>query len=319
LGERVRYNGGHKHDRFLTETLGHYFQWVPVCPEVEIGLGTPREPVHLVEISELGMPSKRGDRRALGAGAIRLVGVQSRADHTKSMEKYAGKRVKALERADLCGYILKRDSPSCGMERVRLHHGDGRVSRRGRGLFATALLARFPNLPVEDEGRLSNPRLRENWIERVFAYRRLKEFWAGPWKLGDLAAFHAAHKLVLIAHSPNAYRSLARTLADARHVSRSALRAKYEREFIAALTNIATRSRHTKVLHYAVSHLGKHLDDDSRRELLAHIDHYRAGHVPRLVPHTLVCHYVRVFSVARLQSQVYFKPEPAELALLNHV
>jgi uncharacterized protein YbgA (DUF1722 family)/uncharacterized protein YbbK (DUF523 family) len=299
LGERVRYDGGHKRDLFLTDTLGRFFQWVPVCPEVEVGMGTPREPIHLVELR----------------GEIRLAGIHSATDHTNAMRRYAKQRVKQLAEENLSGYILKKDSPSCGLERVHVHHERGRVTRSGRGLFAAALAERFPNLPIEEEGRLCDLGLRENWIERVFAYHRLQTLWAAHWRLADLIEFHTAHKLVLLAHSPQAYRQLGRLVAGAEWFSRTGLRARYEGEFMRALTKLATTVRHTDVLHHMVGYLRNSLDDGSRRELLDCVEDYRGGLVPLVAPVTLIAHYARAFDIAYLMGQVYLTPDPKELAL----
>jgi uncharacterized protein YbgA (DUF1722 family)/uncharacterized protein YbbK (DUF523 family) len=303
LGEKVRHDGGHKRDQYLTHTLAEFFEWVPVCPEVEVGMGTPREAIHLVQLS----------------GEVRLVGRQSGADHTDAMRSYARRRVEQLASQNLSGYILKKDSPSCGLDRVRLHHGHGRVTRSGRGLFAAALADRFGNLPIEEEGRLCDPRLRENWIERVFAYHRLQMLWATRWRVGDLVAFHTSHKLVLLAHSPQAFQQLGRLVAASKTLPRGELRECYEREFMAALTKLATRGRHTNVLQHMVGYFRDQLDDASRRELLGCIEDYRRSLVPLIVPITLVAHYVRRFDVEYLKGQVYLNPHPKELALRNHV
>jgi uncharacterized protein YbbK (DUF523 family) len=221
LGDEVRYDGGHKRDPFLTDVLGPIVEWVKVCPEVEIGMGTPRESIRLVDED----------------GRIRLRTVKSGVDHTDAMTAYAARRTRALAGADLCGYVLKKDSPSCGMARVKVYGGDGPPSRTGVGLFAAALLARFPHLPIEDEGRLSDLRLRENFIERVFAYRRLRDLFESRWTAGDLVRFHKAHKLVLLAHSTQAYSRLGR-LVGARPIDRKAVRARYSAGFMEALAII---------------------------------------------------------------------------------
>jgi uncharacterized protein YbbK (DUF523 family) len=190
MGEQVRYDGGHKRNPYLVETLGAYVEWVPVCPEVEMGLGTPRDTLRLVRIGE----------------EIRMVMPKTGADHTDGMRSFARRRVDELAGQDLRGYILKKGSPSCGMERVRVFDAYGVPSKSSLGLFAAALLERFPNLPVEEEGRLADPRLRENFIERVFAYHRLRRLFAGKWGLADLVRFHTAHKLLLMAHAPKSLR-----------------------------------------------------------------------------------------------------------------
>lgn len=314
LGERVRHDGGHKRDQFLTETLGRYFEWVPVCPEVEVGMGIPRETIQLVELDD----------------GLHLLGTRSRTDHTLAMRRYARERVRELEPWELRGYILKKDSPSCGMERVRVHRPEGQAVRDGRGLFATALLEQFPNLPVEEEGRLCDPRLRENWVERVFAYDRLKRLWAGEfpsessrgrksWSLGDLVAFHTAHKLTLLAHSPPAYRALGNYVARAKTMGREPLRNEYEHQFMDALRKMATPGRHANVLQHMAGYFRDELDAPSRQELTELIESYRRGLLPLVVPLTLIRHYVRRFDVAYLKSQSYLNPHPQELMLRNHV
>lgn len=303
LGEPVRYDGEHKRDLYLVETLSRYVEWVPVCPEVELGLGTPRETLRLVRIGE----------------DVRMVMPKTGQDHTEGMRAFAQKRVRELEKEDLCGYILKKDSPSCGMERVRVFDAHGVPAKSGRGLFAEALLRHFPNLPVEEEGRLSDPRLRENFIERVFAYRRLRTLFAARWTVGNLVAFHTSHKLLLMAHSPQAYASLGRLVAEAKKAPRAVLRERYEAEFMQALRQIATPKRHANVLLHVVGYFREKLDADSRRELLSIIDDYRRSLVPLVVPITLLRHYARRFDVSYLRGQIYLEPHPRELMLRNHV
>jgi uncharacterized protein YbgA (DUF1722 family)/uncharacterized protein YbbK (DUF523 family) len=303
LGDEVRYDGGHKRDPFLTTVLGPLVEWVKVCPEVEVGMGTPREPIRLVEQD----------------GRLRLLTVQSGVDHTASMTAYAARRVAALEADDLCGYVLKKDSPSCGMTRVKVYSGSGPGRRTGVGVYAQALLARFPHLPVEEEGRLLDPRLRENFIERVFAYRRLRDLFEGRWTVGDLIRFHTAHKLVLLSHSTQAYTRLGRVVAGAKGADRASLRTQYAAGFMDALTAIATTQRHTNVLQHMAGYFKKTLDSASRGELLAAIEDYRRGLVPLIVPVTLIRHHVRVHGVTYLEGQRYLAPHPKELMLRNHV
>ena len=303
LGDEVRYDGGHKRDAFLTTVLGPFVEWVKVCPEVEVGMGTPRESIRLVEAD----------------GRLRLLTVKTGLDHTAPMTAYAAKRVTALESEGLCGYVLKKDSPSCGMTRVKVYSGEGPGTRTGVGLYARALLARFPHLPVEEEGRLVDPRLRENFIERVFAYRRLRDLFEGRWTTGDLVRFHTAHKLVVLAHSTQAFTRLGRLVATARAVDRASLRAHYTASFMDALKAIATPQRHTNVLQHMVGYFKKTLDSGSRTELLTAIDDYRLGLVPLIVPITLVRHHVRAHDVKYLEGQVYLAPHPKELMLRNHV
>jgi uncharacterized protein YbgA (DUF1722 family)/uncharacterized protein YbbK (DUF523 family) len=304
LGDQVRFDGGHKRDRFVTDVLARHVEWVPVCPEVEMGLGTPREPMRLVRV---------------GTG-IRMMTTRTGVDHTEGMLAWASGRLRALEGEDLCGYILKSKSPSCGMERVKVYDAQrGMPARGGRGLFAEALMQRFPALPVEEEGRLADARLRDNFIERVFAYRRLKDLFARGWNAGALVRFHTAHKMQLLAHSRPAYDEMGRLVAAAGQTSRSELRGQYERRFMEALSVIATAARHANVLTHMAGHLKKQLDPASKHELADCIDEYRRGLVPLVVPITLVRHHVRAHRVEYLANQTYLEPHPRELMLRNHV
>ena len=302
LGCNVRYDGGHKRDDFLVGTFAKWVRWLPVCPEVEVGMGTPRESVRLLR----------------DGAELRMVAPKSGTDWTAAMRDYAHRRVAALAAEDLCGYVLKKDSPSCGMERVKIY-GVGMPTRSGRGLFAAALLERFPDLPVEEEGRLNDPQLRDNFVERVFAYRRLKDLFAPRWRLGDLVAFHTAHKLQLLAHSPQGYRELGRVVAAAKGRDRDELVREYSAGFMAALRVIATPRRNTNVLQHILGYFKKVLDAPSRAELVALIADYQGGLVPLIVPVTLIRHHVRRHAVAYLAGQTYLEPHPKELMLRNHV
>jgi uncharacterized protein YbgA (DUF1722 family)/uncharacterized protein YbbK (DUF523 family) len=303
LGESVRFDGGHKRDPFLTDMLGAFVEWVPVCPEVEAGMGTPREPMRLV----------RGERR------IRLLTVKTGRDLTGRMTTYADARVPDLAAEDLSGYVLKKDSPSCGLSRVKVYDRGGIATRSGQGLFAARLLRQFPALPIEEEGRLSDPHLRENFVERVFAYWRLRTLFGGRWDAGDIVRFHTAHKLIAMAHSPAAYAQLGRLVARVRSVQRPDFERRYTGQFMAALTVIATRRRHTNVLQHMAGYFRDHLDGDSRAELQTTIDEYRRGLIPLIVPVTLLRHHVRVHDVSYLAGQLYLRPHPGELMLRNHV
>ena len=302
LGCKVRYDGGHKRDDFLVDTFGQWVQWVPVCPEVEVGMGTPRESIRLVA----------------GGDGVRLLAPKSGSDWTEAMASFAAERVARLADEELCGYVLKKDSPTCGMERVKVY-GAGMPARSGRGVFAAALLARFPHLPIEEEGRLCDPRLRDNFVERVFAYHRLRRLFSGRWTVGRLVAFHTAHKLQLMAHSPAAYAALGRAVAGARATPRDELRRGYEAGFMAGLATMATPRRHVNVLHHILGYFKRLVDAGSRAELVALIEDYRNGLVPLVVPVTLVRHYVRLFDVGYLAGQTYLEPHPKELMLRNHV
>jgi uncharacterized protein YbgA (DUF1722 family)/uncharacterized protein YbbK (DUF523 family) len=303
LGEAVRFDGGHKRDPFLTDTFGRFVEWVPVCPEVECGFGTPREAMRLVRMKD----------------EVRLLTVKTARDVTSQLDTYAKRRVAELGGENLSGYVLKKDSPSCGLERVKIYDPHGVSARSGRGLFAARLLEWYPDLPVEEEGRLSDPRLRENFVERVFAYWRLRGLFAERWSVGALVRFHTAHKLIVLAHSPDAYQQLGRLVARARGLSRRDVERRYTTTFMSALAVVATRRRHANVLQHMVGHFKDRLDRESRRELLAAIDDYRRELVPLVVPITLLRHHVRTCDVSYLAGQVYLEPHPKELMLLNHV
>lgn len=303
LGQEVRFDGGHKRDAFLMDVLGKHVEWVPVCPEVEVGMGTPRETLRLVRNN----------------GTTRMVTTRTGVDYTERMNTWSKRRVGELARADLDGYVLKKDSPSCGMERVKIFAGSGSASRHGRGLFASVLLAALPLLPVEEEGRLTDPSLRENFIERVFAYRRLKDLFAGRWSMGSLGEFHTTHKMSLLARSTTAYRELGRLVADGAKRPRAEVRAGYEQLFMKTLGLPATVRRHTNVLTHLVGHLKTLLDETSRRELVESIDDYRTGLAPLVVPLTLIRHHACVHDVKYLEGQKYLRPDPREVMLRDHV
>jgi uncharacterized protein YbgA (DUF1722 family)/uncharacterized protein YbbK (DUF523 family) len=303
LGQRVRWDGGHKSDAFLIDTLGRYVQWVPVCPEVEVGLPVPRDTLRLVRHGE----------------DVRMVMPRSGTDHTREMRAYAARAVRALAARDLCGFVLKKDSPSCGMTRVRVYpENGGAATRDGRGLFAEELIRQMPHLPVEEEGRLLDRRLRENFVERLFAYRRLKSLFAARWRIANLVAFHSAHKLLLMAHSPAAYSRLGRIVATAKGQPRESLRRRYEGDFMAALTVLATPGRHANVLQHMLGYVSPALDRDQRAEIDRLIDDYRRELAPLLAPLTLLRHHARRLGVAYLLGQVYLEPSPKELMLRNH-
>jgi uncharacterized protein YbgA (DUF1722 family)/uncharacterized protein YbbK (DUF523 family) len=302
LGEEVRFDGGHKRDTFLTQILDSYVEWVRVCPEVEVGMGVPRETLRLVRVGD----------------DTRMITTRTGIDHTDSMRAWSEKRTKALAGMDLRGYVLKKDSPSCGMERVKVY-GEGGAARVGVGTYAEVLKARFPSLPIEEEGRLTDPVLRENFIERVFAYDRLRALFEGRWTQSSLVAFHTAHKMALLAHSTTAYQELGRLVAGGKKIPRADLQRQYEDLFMRTLARPATVKRHTNVLMHMAGHLKKILDDDCRKELLDCIDEYRRGLLPLVVPVTLLRHYVRLHRIEYLAGQTYLEPHPRELMLRNHV
>jgi uncharacterized protein YbgA (DUF1722 family)/uncharacterized protein YbbK (DUF523 family) len=303
LGQEVRFDGGHKHDRFLTGTVARFVQFVPTCPEVDLGLGIPRESIRLV----------RRD------AAIGLTAAKSGRDLTDAMNRYARERVRALGKLDLCGYILKKDSPSCGMERVRVHEPNGAVSKNGRGLFAAALMEAYPLLPVEEEGRLGDPRLRDNFFVRVFAYRRLRDLLHTKWTTGDLVRFHTAEKLLLLSHDPPAYRELGRLVAAAKGRARAELADEYSALFMTGLAKLATTRKHCNVLQHIQGYFRRTGSDLDRDEIARAIEEFRRELVPLVVPITLLRHFVQRYDVSYLRGQTYLEPHPRELMLRNHV
>lgn len=302
LGNRVRYDGQHKLDHFLVDVLGQYVEWVPVCPEVECGLPVPREAMRLV-----GDPEHP-----------RLVTIKTRTDHTDRMLQWASRRARELDREDLCGFVFKSRSPSSGMKSVKVYNDDGMPSQTGVGLFAKAFMDRFPLLPVEDEGRLNDALLRENFIERIFAFHRWKTFRNGDGSLKGLIRFHTEHKLLLMAHSPKHYQLLGKLVADTKSLPKNALLDEYSWLFFEGLAMLATNRKHTNVLQHMMGYFRKRLSSDEKAELGDIIKAYHAGMVPLIVPVTLINHYVRKYDEPYLKQQVYLNPHPYELKLRNH-
>jgi uncharacterized protein YbgA (DUF1722 family)/uncharacterized protein YbbK (DUF523 family) len=306
LGREVRYDGQHKRDPFLVDALGPFVEFVPVCPEVEVGMSIPREPVRLVGIAK----------------GPRMIGQRSREDWTARMTAFSERRVGALARESLSGYVLKKDSPSCGLARVKLYPSDdpdAAPDRTGQGLFAAALTRAFPHLPIEEEGRLNDARLRESFVERVFAYHRLQALWATRWTLRSLIDFHTANKMSLLAHDETGYRRLGRLVATAKSLPRAQLRARYEKGFMTALGKLATPGGHVNVMTHMLGHFSDRLEPRARQELLGVVEDYRRGLVPLIAPLTLVRHYVRTLKVDYLLGQTYLDPHPKELMLRNRV
>jgi len=302
LGQEVRYDAGHKHDRYITDVLGRFVRFVPVCPEVEVGMGVPRETVRLVRSKD----------------ETRMIAPASGTDHTRAMRVYARRRVAEISKLNLSGYILKKGSPSCGMERVRVYTDNGMPSSSGSGLFAEALTAALPLLPVEEEGRLNDPVLRESFVIRVFAYHRLTRLFAGRWKASDLVGFQAAEKLLVMAHDPRAQKELGRIVAATRELGHARTRDEYRNLFMRALARPATRKRHTNALQHMLGYFKKTLGSAERADIADVIDRYHDGTIPLIVPITLLRHHVKVHRVDYLVGQTYLEPHPAELMLRNH-
>lgn len=302
LGEHVRYDGGHKHDHYITDTLGAYFSFVPVCPEVGCGMPIPREAMRL-----------EGD-----PDHPRLMTGKSRIDKTEQMLAYCQSKVNELEGEDLCGFIFKKDSPSSGLFRVKVYN-NGAAVKNGRGLFAAAVANHFPLLPMEEEGRLNDPAIRENFIERVFSYRRWKDFLADAPNLGKLVEFHTAQKLLMMAHSPQIYRELGVAVAHASGRKLSDLLRQYEELFMKGLAMQATVRKNTNVLQHIMGYFKRRLSHDEKQELLEVINQYHQHLLPLVVPLTLLKHYVNKYDQQYLKGQIYLSPHPSQLMLRNHV
>lgn len=301
LGQSVRYDGGHKKDPFATGPLAKFVSFVPVCPEVEVGMAVPRPAVQLVRVGR----------------EVRLVDPKNHIDHTDAMRAWARLRVRELERLDLSGFIFKKDSPSCGLERVKVHSRKG-LTREGVGAFAAVLRRHLPLLPLEEEGRLNDPALRENFVERIFAYRRLRTLFSARWSLGDLVRFHTAEELLLLAHDPPACRALRRLVARAK-CDGPELSCVYGEGYMGALRTLSTKGKNGKVLDHMAAHFKDQLGTAAKAELRETIANYRRGLVPLVVPVTLLRHHVRTLGSNYLEGQVYLEPDPKELMLRNHV
>jgi uncharacterized protein YbgA (DUF1722 family)/uncharacterized protein YbbK (DUF523 family) len=305
LGEEVRYNGGHKHMPFLTTVLSNYVEWVSVCPEVEVGMGIPRETIRLV-----------GD-----VDAPRLIAPKSGEDHTEAMQRWAEGRLDELEKLDLHGYVLKKDSPSCGLFRVRVFNPKNNMpSRDGRGMFAQALTDRMPLLPVEEEGRLNDLPLRENFMNRVFFYYRWQQMLDENPTPGGLVKFHSGIKMSLLAHSPRHYREMGQLVANAGSMPWDEITKQYGEQMMDGLKVMSTPGKHVNVLMHLMGFVKNVLTDVDKEELLGLFESYRQRLVPLVVPITLLKHHLNRNKMPDwVHEQAYLNPYPMELMLRNHV
>ncbi len=303
LGQKVRFDGGHKREPFLTELFGKFVEWMPICPEVEVGMSVPRETVRLV--GTLNHP--------------RMIAEKSGKDWTEAMNDFAAKRVRDIAEKQLSGYVFKKNSPSCGMERVKVYNSKGMAERKGRGLFAAAIMQQWPLLPIEEEGRLNDLKLRENFIERVFAYHRWQQANSERSSAGALVRFHTVHKYLLLAHSERHFRQLGRLVAAAKQRSLAAVYHDYGRVFMEALAVHATEKTHANVLDHMMGYFSKQLTATERQELVQLIGDFRHQLIPLIAPITMIRHYSKKYQVEYLQGQLYLEPNPKELMLRNHV
>jgi uncharacterized protein YbgA (DUF1722 family)/uncharacterized protein YbbK (DUF523 family) len=299
LGNPVRWNGGHKLDRFIAHTLGLHVDFVPVCPESECGLGIPRETMHLA-----------GDPQA-----PRLVTTKTGEDKTDQMQRWAKKRLEELEGEDLCGYIFKTKSPSNGMRSLKVFATREQIFYNGVGIYARMFMDRFPNLPVIDDGMLNDPGLRANFIGQIFTLRRWREVLAGRKTVGRLVAFHTGQKLLMMSHSQKHYREMGKLVAAGKSLPAAELYACYETLLLESLRLKTTIKKNCNVLMHILGYFKKQFSPDEKQELLEIIDRYHAQEVPLIVPITLANHYVRKYDQAYLKQQTYLNPHPLDLKL----
>ncbi|TFG39444.1 MAG: DUF1722 domain-containing protein [Syntrophobacterales bacterium] len=302
LGQQVRYDGGHKHDRYITDILGEYLEFVPVCPEVEAGFPIPRETFRLV-----GDPENP-----------RLVTSRSNLDHTERMLAWAEKRVRELEKEDLCGFIFKKDSPNSGLMRVKVYNDKGMAEKNGVGLFARAFTRHFPLVPVEEEGRLNDAKLRETFIEQIFTLKRWRKMRTKGRSMKNLVDFHTRHKLLVLSHSPAHAKRMGKLVAEGKQMPIGEVYAKYEGLLIETLRMKTTVKKNMNVLEHILGYFKEQLSADEKQEVLEIFDRYRREFLPLIVPVTLLNHYVRKYDQPYLKQQVYLNPHPVALKLRNH-
>ncbi len=297
LGDEVRYDGGHKRDRFLTQVLGHFVEWVPICPEVEAGLGTPREAMRLV-----GDPHNP-----------RLLTINRQIDHTSTLRQFCARRIREIRGLGLDGYVFKKDSPSCGIRHVRVYRPGSQPTRTGVGLFAQAFHEAFPFIPIEDEGRLNDQDIRENFVQRIFGHRRWRNLFQRRLTRGAIVQFHTQHKYMLLAHSRPHYHTLGRLVASAQSFSPTQLATQYRMLFMEALKVKATIRKHVNVLQHLVGHFKHQMTHAQKIEVQEVIAEYHQGFTPLIAPLTLINHYIREFKIDYLAEQVYIQSYPKRL------
>jgi uncharacterized protein YbgA (DUF1722 family)/uncharacterized protein YbbK (DUF523 family) len=303
LGQEVRYDGTHKLDHYLRDELGRFVTWEAVCPETECGLGVPREAMRLIDTRQ----------------GIRLRTINTTIDHTDRMQGWIARKLEKLAKLDLRGFVFKSKSPSSGMAGVKLYpEGGGQPQPKGVGLFAAAFMERFPLVPVIDEGRMHDAELRENFIERIFAFDRWLTYRAEDGSAAGLVSFHARHKLLLMAHSEKHMRTLGKLVAGIKGKPSTAVLNQYAVEFMDGMRLLATVKRHTNVLDHAAGYFKRELPADAKAELGGAIRDFHAGRLPLVVPITLIRHYTRLYKEPYLIGQWYLDPQPAELMLKYH-
>ncbi|GAM63239.1 protein ybgA [Vibrio ishigakensis] len=299
LGEKVRFDSGHKISRFVTKELAPYLSFVPVCPEVGMGMTVPRPTIRLVSNEErIALVETKDDTK----------------DYTDGMLSFSNNKVDELKQKELCGYIVCAKSPTCGMERVKVYSKGG-ASKEGIGMYTRILMEQMPWLPVEEDGRLNDPILKENFISRVFSLRDFYDSMGGQPTAGKIVAFHSRYKLTLMAHHPESYKELGRLVAKVSEYEPQEFFEMYRLKFMQALTNRASRKNNSNVLMHIQGYFKKWLSSQEKQELRRVIDEYRDGLLPLLSPLTLIKHYLTLYPDAYLQDQKYLQPHPQELRL----
>lgn len=303
VGNKVRYDGGHKRSKYCLDIMGDWFEFQPICPEMGVGMPTPRPPIHLVA-------SDNGIR-------VKMVGDHS-VDHTDALKKYAHTQLSSIN--DISGYVVIRNSPSCGMERVKVYHSNGNPSNQSSsGVYIAEIMRLRPELPVEEEGRLSDPKLRENFISRVFAYHEWQNMVLKSPSFNKLITFHSRYKYMIMAHSYQSYKDLGRLVANDGSKTIETLITEYEELLMRSLKKIASSKSHTNVLYHILGYLKRDISTDAKQELIKVIEQYRQGIVTLIVPITLINHYINQFGSAYINNQAYLNPYPIELGLRNYI
>jgi len=301
LGEPVRYNGGHTRSKLCLDTLSGYFNFLPFCPEVAAGFGTPRPAMRLK-----GNPNN--PRLSLSDNPA--------SDLTDQL--IAGFEAKIDGFAKLDGYLLMKNSPSCGLERVKIYHDNGYVfEQRGRGIMTTAIREQFPLLPLEEEARLNDPAIYENFILRVFTHHNFRNEVAPSCRYHDLIKFHSSYKLVILAHNQKLYRALGKMLAGGKSHDYEAQKHQYLKILMQALGKPAKRTNHTNVLMHILGYLKHSVPGSARQNIVDIILRYHDGQLPLISPTTLLKHYIDQLGSDYIRSQRYLAPYPDNLGLRN--
>ncbi|MFT5219749.1 MAG: hypothetical protein ACI9LO_001867 [Planctomycetota bacterium] len=299
IGERVRFDGGHKQSRYIMDTLGEYFEFRSFCPEMAIGMGVPRQPIRLINDQQ----------------RVEAVGVKDTSINVTDQLLQIADQQRGWHQ-QMFGYIVKKGSPSCGMERVKIYV-NGNPQQQGGGLYTQTMMENFPNLPVEEEGRLGDLRLRENFIKRVFTYKRWQDMVDQGLGWGALTDFHARHKLILYSHNQDLGRQLGKELSVAREQPIEDFAAHYLANLMTILKITAKPANHVNVLEHIRGYLKHELDKDDKQELSESIENYRLGLLPLIVPITLLRHHFRKHPNDYIERSYYMQPHPGELMLLN--